>query len=102
MLKKDLLSMELLLHFAEYGGKKLAIFNLLSLNADHMKSVHLGTLSNELRSVELEIEFDSVHDTVKSRKWRPVDVVVAKKMMEDLSRNKRGDEGLEESEVFMN
>ncbi|KAK7813358.1 hypothetical protein CFP56_005391 [Quercus suber] len=35
-------------------------------------------------------------------KWGPVDVVAAKKMMEDLSRNKRGDEGLNESTVFMN
>ncbi|KAK7831001.1 hypothetical protein CFP56_027745 [Quercus suber] len=67
------------------------------LNADHMKSVHLGTLSDELRSVEPEIVLDSVNDTGESRKWRPVDVVAAKKMMEDLSRNKREDEGLNES-----
>ncbi|KAK7831000.1 hypothetical protein CFP56_027746 [Quercus suber] len=67
------------------------------LNADHMKSVHLGTLSDELRSVEPEIVLDSVNDIGESRKWRPVDVVAAKKMMEDLSRNKREDEGLNES-----
>nr|POE82326.1 hypothetical protein CFP56_50297 [Quercus suber] len=67
------------------------------LNADHMKSVHLGTLSDELRSVEPEIVLDSVNDNGESRKWRPVDVVAAKKMMEDLSRNKREDEGLNES-----
>nr|XP_023875434.1 uncharacterized protein LOC111987922 [Quercus suber]POE82318.1 hypothetical protein CFP56_50289 [Quercus suber] len=127
-LKKDLLSLELLLPFAEKDSPAAVAvvmqavehvkaaknwkfstccfcgerFSEVKLNADHMKSVHLGTLSDELRSVEPEIEFDSVHDTVKSRKWRPVDVVAAKKMMEDLSRNKHGDEGLNESEVFMN
>ncbi|XP_030968561.1 uncharacterized protein LOC115989042 isoform X2 [Quercus lobata] len=127
-LKKDLLSVELLLQFANKDSPEAVAvvmqalehvkaaknwkfstcclcgerFFEVKLNADHMKSVHLGTLSDELRSVEPEIEFDSVHDTVKSRKWRPVEVVAAKEMMEDLSRNKRGDEGLEESEVFMN
>ena len=74
----------------------------VELNRKHIKSVHLGTFSDELQSVMPEIEFDSVHDTVESRKWRPVDVVAAKKMMEDLSRNKRGEEGLNESTVFMN
>ena len=127
-LKKDLLSMELLLHFAKKDSPEAVAvvmqalehvkvaknwkfstcclcgerFFEVKLNADHMRSVHLGTLSDELRSVEPKIEFDSVHDTVKSKKWRPVDVVAAKKMMEDLSRNKHGDEGLNESEVFMN
>ena len=66
-----------------------------------MKSVHLGTLCDELRSVEPEIVFDSVHDIGESRKWRPMDVVAAKKMMEDLSRNKREDGGLNESKIFM-
>ncbi|XP_065625829.1 uncharacterized protein LOC111988404 [Quercus suber] len=74
----------------------------VELNGEHIKSVHFGTFSNESQSVMPEIEFDSVHDTVESRKWGPVDVVAAKKMMEDLSRNKRGDEGLNESTVFMN
>ncbi|XP_075665146.1 uncharacterized protein LOC142634765 [Castanea sativa] len=74
----------------------------VELNREHIKSVHIGTFSNESQSVMPEIEFDSVHDTVESRKWGPVDVVAAKKMMEDLLRNKRGDEGLNESTVFMN
>ncbi|KAF3949981.1 hypothetical protein CMV_024210 [Castanea mollissima] len=70
-------------------------------NAEHIKSTHLGTFPDEL-SVESEVVFDSVHDTVESRKWRPVDVAAAVKMMEDLSRNERGDDGLDESKVFMN
>ena len=70
-------------------------------NAERIKSTHLGTFPDEL-SVESEVVFDSVHDTVESRKWRPVDVAAAVKMMEDLSRNERGDEGLDESKVFMN
>ncbi|XP_030969186.1 uncharacterized protein LOC115989568 [Quercus lobata] len=74
----------------------------VELNREHIKSVHLGTFSDESQSVMPEIEFDSVHDTVESRKWGPVDVIAAKKMMEDLSRNRRGDEGLNESTVFMN
>ena len=74
----------------------------VELNREHIKSVHLGNFSDELHSVMLEIEFDSVHDTFESRKWGPVDVVAAKKMMEDLSRKKRGDEGLNEYTVFMN
>ena len=70
-------------------------------NAERIKSTHLGTFPDEL-SVESEVVFDSVHDTIESRKWRPVDVAAAVKMMEDLSRNERGDEGLDESKVFMN
>ncbi|XP_065618766.1 uncharacterized protein LOC111988403 [Quercus suber] len=61
-------------------------------NAEHLKSVHLGTLSDELRSAEPKIVSDSIHDSVKSRKWAPVDVVAAVKMMEDLSRKEGGDE----------
>ena len=61
-------------------------------NAEHLKSLHLGTLSDELRSVEPKIVSDSVHDSVKSRKWGPVNVVAAVKMMEDLSRKEVRDE----------
>nr|POE81765.1 hypothetical protein CFP56_19964 [Quercus suber] len=61
-------------------------------NAEHLKSVHLGTLSDELQSVEPKIVSDSIHDSVKSIKWGPVDVVAAVKMMEDLSRKEGGDE----------
>nr|XP_023875962.1 uncharacterized protein LOC111988403 [Quercus suber]POE81764.1 hypothetical protein CFP56_19963 [Quercus suber] len=61
-------------------------------NAEHLKSVHLGTLSDELRSAEPKIVSDSIHDSVKSIKWGPVDVIAAVKMMEDLSRKEGGDE----------
>ncbi|XP_030973246.1 uncharacterized protein LOC115993105 [Quercus lobata] len=64
----------------------------VKLNAEHLKSAHLGTLSDELRSVEPKIVSDSIHDSVKSIKWRPVDVVAAVKMMEDLSRKEGEDE----------
>ncbi|KAF3954843.1 hypothetical protein CMV_019864 [Castanea mollissima] len=69
--------------------------------AEHMKREHLRTLSYELRLLEPEIVIDLVN-TTESRDWKPVDVVAAKKMMEDLSRNKHGDEGLHESKLFMN
>ncbi|XP_075665108.1 uncharacterized protein LOC142634723 [Castanea sativa] len=70
--------------------------------AEHMKHVHLRTLSNELRIlVEPEIVVDLV-ETFESRVWKPVDTVAAKKMMEYLSRNKHGDEGLHESKLFVN
>ncbi|KAF3969020.1 hypothetical protein CMV_007147 [Castanea mollissima] len=60
------------------------------LTADHMNSVHLGTFTDELDSVLPEFLFDSVWDTVESGKWKPVNVVEAKKMLEDLSRNEGG------------
>ena len=70
--------------------------------AEHMKHVHLRTLSNELRIlVEPEIVIDLV-ETFESRVWKPVDAVAAKKMMEYLSRNKHGDEDLHESNFFVN
>ena len=126
-LKKDLLSMELLLHFAKKDSPEAVAvvmqalehvkaaknwkfstcclcgerFFEVKLNADHMRSVHLGTLSNQLRLLEPAIEIDLLN-TTESREWKPVDVVAAKKMMEDLSRNKRVGEGLHESKIFMN
>nr|POE81768.1 hypothetical protein CFP56_19967 [Quercus suber] len=61
------------------------------LTGEHMNSVHLGTISDELDSVRPEFLFDSLWDTVDSGKWKPVNVVEAKKMLEDLSRNEGGD-----------
>ena len=69
--------------------------------AEHMKRVHLRTLSNQLRLLEPAIVIDLLN-TTESREWKPVDVVAAKRMMEDLSRNKRVGEGLHESKIFMN
>ncbi|KAK7858121.1 hypothetical protein CFP56_014618 [Quercus suber] len=50
-----------------------------------------GTISDELDSVRPEFLFDSLWDTVDSGKWKPVNVVEAKKMLEDLSRNEGGE-----------
>ncbi|XP_050289726.1 uncharacterized protein LOC126727862 [Quercus robur] len=61
------------------------------LTGEHMNSVHLGTFSDELDSVRPEFLLDSLWDTVQSGKWKPVNVVEAKKMLEDLSRNEGGD-----------
>ncbi|XP_030969797.1 uncharacterized protein LOC115990075 [Quercus lobata] len=61
------------------------------LTGEHMKRVHLGTFSVELDSVRPEFLFDSLWDTVESGKWKPVNVVEAKKILEDLSRNEGGD-----------
>ncbi|XP_030973185.1 uncharacterized protein LOC115993052 [Quercus lobata] len=69
--------------------------------AEHMKRVHLRTLSDQLRLLEPEIVIDLLN-TTESREWKPVDVVAAKKMMEDLSRNKHEGEGLHESKFFVN
>ena len=49
--------------------------------AEHMKRVHLRTLSNQLRLLEPAIVIDLLN-TTESREWKPVDVVAAKKMME--------------------
>ncbi|XP_023913275.2 uncharacterized protein LOC112024854 [Quercus suber] len=76
------------------------IFNM-EWFAEHMKRVHLRTLSYELRLLEPEIVIDLLN-TTESREWKPVDVVAAKKMMEDLSRNKHEGEGLHESKFFVN
>ena len=56
------------------------------LTEEHMKqAVHL------FDSVCPEFLFDSLWDTVESGKWKPMNVVEAKKMLEDLSRNEGGD-----------
>jgi tetratricopeptide (TPR) repeat protein len=62
------------------------------LNKEHVKSVHLGTLSEELQSVVPEsIQLNSVYEIVIFDDWKPVDLVAAAKLMEDLPRNESGD-----------
>jgi hypothetical protein len=59
---------------------------------EHVKSVHLGTLSEELQSVVPEsIVLNSVHEAVNLEDWKPVDLVAAAKLIENLPRNESGD-----------
>ncbi|GMY34515.1 hypothetical protein FCV25MIE_29757 [Fagus crenata] len=62
------------------------------LNKEHVKSVHLGTLSEELQSVVPEsIQLNSVNEIVILDDWKPMDLVAAAKLMEELPRNESGD-----------
>ncbi|KAL0010196.1 hypothetical protein SO802_005304 [Lithocarpus litseifolius] len=63
------------------------------LNLEHIKSAHLGTLSEELQSVVPKIVPIS---EIEIGDWRPVNVVAAAKLIEDLSRNDAGNEGQDE------
>uniref|UniRef100_A0A2N9EWY8 C2H2-type domain-containing protein n=1 Tax=Fagus sylvatica TaxID=28930 RepID=A0A2N9EWY8_FAGSY len=59
---------------------------------EHVESVHLGTLSEELQLVVQErMRPNLVHETIILDGWKPVDMVVAVKLMEDLARNGSGD-----------
>ncbi|GMY34506.1 hypothetical protein FCV25MIE_29748 [Fagus crenata] len=59
---------------------------------EHLEYVHLGTLSEELRSVVPEsMTLISVQQTINSDNWNPVDMVAAAKLMEDLPRNESGE-----------
>ena len=60
------------------------------LNMEHIKSDHLGTLSEELQSVVPRILLKS---EIEICDWKPVDVDDAVKLIEDLSRNESGDQG---------
>ena len=60
------------------------------LNMEHIKSDHLGTLSEELQSVVPRILLKS---EIEIGDWKPVDVDAAVKLIEDLSRNESGDQG---------
>nr|POF06610.1 hypothetical protein CFP56_17340 [Quercus suber] len=60
------------------------------LNMEHIKSAHLGTLSEELQSVVPRILPKS---EIEICDWKPVDVDAAVKLIEDLSRNESGDQG---------
>uniref|UniRef100_A0A2N9EWE1 C2H2-type domain-containing protein n=1 Tax=Fagus sylvatica TaxID=28930 RepID=A0A2N9EWE1_FAGSY len=67
---------------------------------EHLEYVHLGTLSEELHSVEPEsMTHISVQQTINSGNWNPVDMLAAAKLIEDLSRNESGD--LEELVVYL-
>ena len=66
------------------------------LNLEHIKSAHLGTLSEELQSVVPKIVPISV---IQIGDWRPVNVVEAAKLIEDLSRNDSGNKGQDEQDL---
>nr|XP_023906304.1 uncharacterized protein LOC112018027 [Quercus suber]POF18786.1 hypothetical protein CFP56_46560 [Quercus suber] len=63
------------------------------LNLEHMKSAHLGTLSEELQSV---VPKTVAISEIEIGDWRPVNVVAAAKLIEDLSRNDSGNKGQDE------
>ncbi|XP_075665115.1 uncharacterized protein LOC142634730 [Castanea sativa] len=63
------------------------------LNLEHIKSAHLGTFSEELQSVVPKIVPAS---EIEIGDWRPVNVVAAAKLIEDLSRNDSGNKGQDE------
>ncbi|GMY34512.1 hypothetical protein FCV25MIE_29754 [Fagus crenata] len=59
---------------------------------EHVESVHLGTLSEELQLVVQErMRSNLLHETIILDGWKPVDMVAAVKLMEDLARNGSGD-----------
>uniref|UniRef100_A0A7N2LLD6 C2H2-type domain-containing protein n=1 Tax=Quercus lobata TaxID=97700 RepID=A0A7N2LLD6_QUELO len=63
------------------------------LNLEHIKSAHLGTLSEELQSV---VPKTVPISEIEIGDWSPVNVVAAAKLIEDLSRNDSGNKGQDE------
>ena len=90
---KNKLAMKVMKQAVEYatGAKNWKFTCNAELTGEHMNSVHLETFFDVLDSVCPELLLDSLWDTVESGKWKPVNVVEAKKMSEDLSRNEGGD-----------
>nr|XP_023903786.1 uncharacterized protein LOC112015599 [Quercus suber]POE46027.1 hypothetical protein CFP56_36035 [Quercus suber] len=68
------------------------------LNMEHIKIAHLGTLSEELQSV---VPTTVPISEIQIGDWRPVNVVAAAKLIEDLSRNSSGNKGQDEQDLKM-